>query len=310
MHWIYILKCYDCDDCDGIDNSIYYVGQTKRLYGRFWEHIGGRGGINTSVFTPQELVAIYKVSEISKFIDYNEKVLNINNDKNLEWTYHTGFNNPYHVLNNWDDITYKTNDFIQCENNIAECLMIHNKNNWENIRGGKYVRFDCAYKFPNNDFIKELPLCNCGLPCDVKKHKQKNSLYFRCAKKNMWDDLKEKFEDLDCIEDPCKFYQEYFTDIELRIGKKKEFENRKKQFKELFSKSQWLKNIHGDSSDPYGKCVGNCGKLNSDYKYIKYDGRWRTLCYDCFIDKNHELKRNYDKPDIFLTGKCLIVDDY
>ena len=39
MRWIYILKCRD-----GIDDSIYYVGQTKRLYRRFWEHVGGRGG--------------------------------------------------------------------------------------------------------------------------------------------------------------------------------------------------------------------------------------------------------------------------
>ena len=112
MHWIYILKCYDCDDCDGIGESIYYVGQTKRLYSRFWEHASGCGGTNTSVFTPQELVAIYKVSEISKFINYNEKIININNDKNLEWTYHTGFNNPHYVLNNWDDFNKK--GYIVC----------------------------------------------------------------------------------------------------------------------------------------------------------------------------------------------------
>jgi predicted GIY-YIG superfamily endonuclease len=307
MHWIYILKCYD-NYTDNVD-CIYYVGQTKRLYSRFWEHAGGCGGTNTSVFTPQELVAIYKVSEISKFINYNETIININNGETPDHAYHTGFNNPHYVLNNWDDITYETNDFYQCENNIAECLMIHNENNWKNVRGGKYVRFDCAYKFPNNDFIKELPLCNCGLPCDVKKHRNKNSLYFRCAKKNMWDDLKENFEALDCSESPCKFYKEYFSDIELRIGKKKEFENRKNQLKELFSKSQWLANIHDDSSDPYEKCVGNCGKSNSSYKYIKYAGLWRTLCFDCFIHKNNELKQKYEKKDIFLSGKCLFDSD-
>jgi len=306
MRWIYILKCYN--NCD--DGSIYYVGQTKRLYSRFWEHNDGRGGINTSVYTPQELVAIYKVSEISKFIDYNEKITDINNDKNLEWTYHTGFNNPYWVLNNWCDFNDEPENHFLYENNIAECLMVHNKNSWNNIRGGKYVRFDCTYKFPGNDYIKELPLCNCGLPCDVKKHKNKNSLYFRCAKKNIWDDLKETFEDLYCCEDPCKLYKEYFTDIELRIGKKTEFENRKKRLKELFSKSQWLKNIHCDSSDPYGKCVGQCGKSNSNYTHIKYLGCLRTLCFDCFIYKNNELKEKYDKKEFgFLTGKCLTMDD-
>lgn len=219
MHWIYILKCYDDVDC------IYYIGETKRLYRRFWEHIGGRGGTNTCVFTSQELVAIYKVSNISKFINYNEKIININNGKTPEYAYYNGFNNPKYVLNNWDEITNQIDDFRQCENNIAECLMIHNKNNWKNVRGGKYIRFDCTYKFPNNNFIKELPLCYCGLPCDVKKHRNKNSLYFRCAKKNMWEDLIDNF---DCSDDPCKFYKEYFSDIELRIREKERFENRKK----------------------------------------------------------------------------------
>ena len=60
MHWIYILKCYD-DHPDNVD-CIYYVGQTKRLYSRFWEHRRGRGGTNTYVFTPQELVCLLYTS--------------------------------------------------------------------------------------------------------------------------------------------------------------------------------------------------------------------------------------------------------
>ena len=115
------------------------------------------------------------------------------------------------------------------------------------------------------------------------------------------DDLKENYEDLISWDSPCKFYKEYVTDINLRIGKKIEFGNRTKILKELFSKSQWLENICGDSSDPYGKCIGNCGKLNTDYKYIKYNGYFRTLCIDCFINKNNELKKIYGK-----RGKCLI----
>ena len=54
---------------------------------------------------------------------------------------------------------------------------------------------------------------------------------------------------------------------------------------------------------------GDCGKLNSNYKYIKYSGIWRTLCFDCFIDKNDELRLKYEKNNIFLSGKCLIKDD-
>ena len=65
MYWIYILRCED---------DIYYVGQTSRLYRRFWEHQDGKGGVNTSIYIPEEIVAIYKVSNILKFIDYNNYV--------------------------------------------------------------------------------------------------------------------------------------------------------------------------------------------------------------------------------------------
>ena len=211
MYWIYILRCED---------DIYYVGQTSRLYRRFWEHQDGKGGVNTSIYTPEEIIAIYKVSNIVKFIDYNQEIIKINNDEKLKWSYNTGFNNPKYVLNNWDDDDYQENQEgkFEAENNIVECMMIHNKDNWENIRGGKYVRFDCKYKFPNNEYIKELPLCNCGLPCDVKKHDNKESLFFRCAKKNMWGKFKEMY---DIQDEPCKFYREYLTDIELRVEYKK-----------------------------------------------------------------------------------------
>ena len=43
--------------------------------------------------------------------------------------------------------------------------------------------------------------------------KNKNYLFFRCAKKNMWDDLKEQF---DIDEEPCNFYMEYLK-IMIRL---------------------------------------------------------------------------------------------
>ena len=64
----------------------------------------------------------------------------------------------------------------------------------------------------------------------------------------------------------------------------------------------WLENIREDSSDTYGKCVGGCGKVNSSYEYIKYNNYFKTLCKNCFITKNEELKSKYD----LLRGKCLI----
>ena len=303
MYWIYILKCED---------GIYYVGQTSRLYRRFWEHQDGKGGLNTYIYTPEKVVAIYKVSNIIKFIGYNNRIININNDANLKWSYYTGFNNPRYVLNNWDDIdSIETeNDDKQTasytENNIAECMMMHNKDNWENIRGGKYVRFDCDYKFPNNENIKEIPLCNCGLPCDVKKHENKESLFFRCAKKNMWEKFKEKFE----IEDePCKFYKEYLTDIELRIKNENRFNERQKTLGKLIKNSFWLENVPCEEDGEAGQCVScntyvwcdrQCEFKNNGIIY--HDDR-RLLCINCFIDKNEELKKKYS---LFNIGKCLI----
>ena len=67
MRWIYILKCSD---------DYYYVGETKRLYRRFWEHHEGNGGINTSTYIPEGIVSIYKVSTLCKFFEYNNIVMN------------------------------------------------------------------------------------------------------------------------------------------------------------------------------------------------------------------------------------------
>ena len=50
MKWVYILRC---------SGGYFYVGQTSRLYRRFREHYGGTGGLNTSYYPPENIVAIY-----------------------------------------------------------------------------------------------------------------------------------------------------------------------------------------------------------------------------------------------------------
>jgi len=294
MKWIYILRCED---------DIYYVGQTTRLYRRFWEHQDGKGGINTSIYTPEEVVAIYKVSNVGKFIDYNNYVKKI-----LSGIWHNGYEKW--KLHKFDDYDYEENqeDKFNAENNIAECMMIYNKNNWENIRGGKYVRFDCQYKFPNNEYIKELPLCKCGLPCDIKKYQNKERLFFRCAKKNMWDGFKKEF---DIEDEPCNFYQEYLTDIELIIQANKNFDESRKKLGELMKNSTWLDNVPNDEDDDDGTCF-YCDKYiwnnrdGSNFKEnggINYYNQRKALCFNCFINKNEELSKKYST---FKNGKCLI----
>ena len=286
MRWVYILRCED---------NYYYVGETTRLYRRFWEHSKGCGGLNTSIYRPQGIVAIYKVNNLGKFFEYNNNVIDtINNN-------YTVYNqNGYDMwllkkFNN--DIDYDYNH-LDAENNITECLMINNKDNWEKIRGGKYTRFDIEYKFPINDYIKELPICNCGLPCDIKQNEDNNFLFFRCAKKNMWDGFKEQFD----VEYPCNFYMEYLKDKKIRLEENKRFENRKNTLKELVRKSFWLKNIpECDDINP-DVCIGGCNK-GYVYNKISYSYKERTLCYDCFIDKNEELSKKYN---IISEGKCLL----
>ena len=282
MRWIYILECED---------DYYYVGETKRLYTRFWEHLNGNGALNTKVHIPKNIVALYKVNIISKFVDYNNHISDV---KKGCKDYYGGklhyFNEDYekHECNN-----------LESENNITECLMIHNKDNWNKIRGGKYTRFDCNYKFPKNDNIKYLPLCKCGLPCDIKKNDKKRYLFFRCAKKNMWNDFREMF---DITDKPCDFYKEYTRDKKIKLEDFKEYtENRKKVLRKLFKKSSWLDYVDLDDINSVTKCLGGCLRTNKKNK-INYGGKKINLCYDCFINKNEKLSKKYN----IFKGKCLI----
>jgi hypothetical protein len=153
MRWVYILKCID---------DYYYVGETKRLYRRFWEHQEGIGGINTSTYIPEGIVSIYKVSTLGNFFEYNNMVMN----KNCN-IYFNRCDKLLAEFNNTEDDEDDEYDNLFAENNIIECLMLNNKDNWQKIRGGKYTRFDIEYNLPINEYIKNLPLCNCGLPCDI-----------------------------------------------------------------------------------------------------------------------------------------------
>ena len=283
MKWVYILKCED---------DYYYVGETTRLYRRFWEHGTGCGGLNTSIYIPEGIVAIYKVNTLGKFFEYNSNVVDtINNN----YTIYNQKGYDKWLLNKFNnDVEYDYNN-LEAENNITECLMINNKDNWEKIRGGKYTRFDIEYTLPINEYVKNLPLCNCGLPCDIKKNDEHNYLYFRCAKKNMWSDMKEEF---DIQDEPCKYFMKYTKDIEYKIY----YEQHKKNIFDVVNKSYWLKQLVGGH---YEFCVGGCGKEYDENNTIRYSRRAINLCFDCFVNKNDELSKKYNINNSY-KGKCLI----
>jgi hypothetical protein len=270
MKWVYILKCSD---------DHYYVGETKRLYRRFWEHQKGSGGVNTSIYIPEELVAIYKVSTLCKFFEYNHIVTD-----NIVNIY---FNRAATIMKEFeDDIDEDVDNYdnLYAENNITECLML-NTNNWQKIRGGKYNRLDIEYTLPINNYIKNLPLCSCGLPCDIKK--KDNYFYFRCSKKNMWSGLKELF---DVDTEPCKYFMKYIKDVEYMLY----YEKKKKSIFNLVSKSPWLNNLSGW----HEYCIGDCGKEYDENNTIRFK-KATNLCFECFTNKNDELSKKY-------TEGCLI----
>ena len=289
MHWIYILK--------GGYGIKHYVGETKRLYTRFWEH--DRGECANTCDEKMKIVAIYKKDNMGKFFDYNEKIINKN----------SGFNNP-NYLNNWNEID-SGYDHLWVENNIAECMMMSDRHYWKDIHGGKYTRDDCKYKFPENEYIKELPLCHCGLPCDVRKKEENDYLFFRCPKKNFYSDIQEQFE---IDDEPCKFFKKYTKD-----EKSKSIEE-----------SSWLENVpsHKDLSDgfpayciaydainekkhreengkdyedwrEYGGVYGSapkgfCDKYKDrDMKY--YNEVRKCLCKECFEKHGLELSKIFTK---------------
>jgi len=289
MRWVYILQCED---------NHYYVGHTKRLYRRFWEHQSENGKtLNTSVYAPEKIVAIYKTTVISNFIHYNEKINEYLNDKTVEWKSASALKTLRCWNRNCDeDTTWYDEEFNgMAENGIAECLMIHQKDNWTNIRGGKYVRFDIDYEYPTTNVLKDLPLCDCGLPCDIRKKDDHDYLFFRCAKKNMWDEFKKLFN---IDDEPCGFYMEYKKDREIRLSR----ERRLKKTKELMKNSFWLRNVpicnyDADAGENDDECIECCRMHN----LITWSDNKIRLCYDCFVGRNDELSKKYG-----LTGRCLI----
>lgn len=280
MRWVYILRCED---------GYFYVGQTSRLYRRMWEHQEGFGGLNTSTYSPEEIVAIYKVNTICKFMNYNKYVSKI-----IDGAWHEEYKSfKLRYFNDKNEEYYCDN--LCAENDIAECLMMHKKDEWKKIRGGKYTRFDVEYEYPDNIYVKDLPICTCGLPCDIRKNEDGNYLYFRCAKKNMWGELREEF---DIDDEPCKFFMEYVKDKQLKIQEKTLFEERRQKLKELFKTSVWLKNIEIIDRNQPKQCVGGCNRASE--RFITYCNEKRNLCFDCFIDKNEELKTKYNNQGVYL----------
>jgi len=272
VHWVYILEC---------ENNRIYVGETTRLFRRFWEHNGGRGGVNTCMFTPRNIVALYKVQTIGRFLRYNESVKdqleNLVSDE--DYAYYRKQDLIF-----FDSDREGVYNHLAVENAIVHCLGMHKPDLWANIRGGKYIRPNQVFTRPNLPNLLELPLCDCGYPCDIKKNKEKNCLYFRCAKKNMWDSFRDVF---DVMDEPCKFYKEYAEDLKFRKEIIKDKLAREEHYRKLISHSPWLRYVEEFDGEPCSICNKN------DYNAVMYGGIVKQLCSSCFFSRHLEVETKY-----------------
>ena len=279
--WIYILRCQpDLDDgsllcemikdaCWSVDNheSFFYIGTTHRLYSRINKHFNGSGALNTCIYEPIEVVAIYDAEKMGRFFQYSEKLLTYPSEC---WHWYSGIDSLSFLFNfwsNWNRNFYQNNHYTPTwvETMMTECIIGHRKDYDEDkyntfgseyaIRGGKYVRteHDVHNKMVekcSNNFVKKLPVCKCGLPCDVMKSK-KNFLYFRCAKKNMFDAFVDNF-DGQIDNNVCNYYQEFIDDIELRIKCKSKADTmHNKSLFETYGTSSPKCLIQDDSDDEF-----------------------------------------------------------
>jgi len=277
MKWVYILRCKD---------GLFYVGETKRLYRRIWEHSSGCGGANTSIHCPEAIVAIYKAERMGKFFQIVQRVQNGDPD-----IYFREVERCLESFNDTCEESYwqRREGSERIENLLTERLMASGVVARNMVRGGKYIRYDCIYQRPEDPLFGHLPMCSCGLPCDVAKNDAEGYLYFRCAKKNMWSELAEAMEDsVDVEDEPCHFFAKYHQQAEYNT-KNQEL---KQRITRITGRSPWISSLVGGMHE---HCVGGCGKTYDGANTVRYNGRAINLCFDCFANKNDELAKKYRK---------------
>jgi predicted GIY-YIG superfamily endonuclease len=276
-HWIYILEC---------DDEYIYIGETTRLFRRFREHIYKNGAVNTHLHKPYRLIGLYKLGDNYSFYQYRTKIKNNEYDK--------------FIIENWGDD--ENSDNLLVENHFTELFMhlrkdenndkfVFNDGEWNKVRGGKYTKEILSN--PTNimdiDDILDRPLCNCGLPCEVKLSNDKTKIYFVCAIKNVWTNMEI---DLD-VDEPCEFFQVYNDDVYI----KKQYELIQPQLKE-----QWIMHLPISAYKINPEPCISCNKQH--YVPLWCFGKTRRVCQSCFSNKYDILKEKYD-----ITSKCMITDD-
>ena len=205
MQWIYILLC---------EGNVLYVGETKNLYARMLQHWKG-GCVNTRIYKPIRLMALYKVTQNYNFLKYVREIYE--DDVNKE----DKMDKLREYLFNMDNYSLNKDQSLYVENYITEKVM--DESSYKERRyityGGKYT-INERKRLPRlfQGEIYERPMCFCGLPCEVRKvvTGKKVKINYTCCVKNVWDSMRREFKVFK-LADSCIYYKEYLDDIELRV---------------------------------------------------------------------------------------------
>lgn len=94
------------------------------------------------------------------------------------------------------------------ENRITERLAVITSNSHYKVRGGKYCKqIYNSFSKP----VEDRPLCNCGLPCEVKLKNDKTKIYFVCPVPDWCHDF-GRFS----VPNKCNFWKEFEPYRKLR----------------------------------------------------------------------------------------------
>lgn len=202
MHWIYVLKC---------KNDTLYVGETKNLYSRLYQHNNKKGSKHTIESPPDNLIALYKVQSLYRHLQYCREITNDSPDSIV----------IEELLDEFHTTEWNNKDWARTmEDFITEYLL----SSGVCVNGGKFVnenKYTIKRTFLDQEFA-HIPRCHCGLPCEVHmrvmkvKSNKYYKIYFMCSLKNIWSSMREQFTAFS-LKMPCSFYQECTDGLEYRI---------------------------------------------------------------------------------------------
>ncbi len=245
MHWVYVLRCsYD---------GFVYVGETRRLFRRFFEHQFLNGAMNTTLHPPDEIIALYKVINTSCY----HRVKQMKHFTPL-------------IIYNWTDEYDDDENALEVEDLITESLMVRNGRN--NVRGGKYTTDARAATFNATLFEPDRPLCKCGLPCEVKLKHDKSKVYFVCPIPD-WEEFYDNLK----IPIRCDFWEEF-----------KDYRQKRELYLARMSCSIWITNMPRSNTQQV-----HCDSCETIKRALWYRGKHYRMCEDCFYCHYEELKRKY-----------------